>query len=200
MILVFSLLCDYYLIINTLCSTNIIKMTNSLRVASVRISQKFVQVLVKSLLILLVTSPLLFSQNNISVSFSNGFIGTNTGNNSAGTVSGFSNNSWTNVQFIQNSSSTIFTAQGNDIPGNVIITDYSNVERSIPGFIKWRSPSGNSVSTVVFSPTSSVTLATGASTNRTVTSSDYIGLTFNGMTLSYTQGGGSNWKCGWHSR
>ncbi len=140
--------------------------------------------------------PLLFfafsfsslAQNNLSVSFSEGFIGTNTGTQTAGSAYHFAAKGWTNVQFAQNSGTTQFYAsQGNDIPGNVIITDYLNVERSIPGYIKWRGPSGN-VSTVVFSPTSSATLATGPSTTETISSTSYIGLTFNGLNWSFTDG------------
>lgn len=163
-------------------------MTNSLRVASVRLPHYFVRVLFKSLLILLVASPLLFAQNNISVSFNDGFVGVNINNNSAGPAYRFSTYGWTNVQFSQNSSSNIFVTQGNDIVGNVLITDYDGIEYTIPGFIKWRGPSGT-VTTIVFRPSSSTTLKIGPSTTRTITSSDDIGLTFNGSNLVLTDGG-----------
>ena len=80
-----------------------------------------------------------YSQNLITVPFSNGFVGDNGGSNSALNCyyhSGTGGLGWTNVQFAQNSSSNIFTAQGNDIIGMVLITDNSGVERTINGFIK----------------------------------------------------------------
>ncbi|MFM7770018.1 MAG: Calx-beta domain-containing protein, partial [Bacteroidota bacterium] len=131
-------------------------------------------------------------QNLITVPFNNGFVGTNTGNNSASNCyyfSGVGGLGWTNVQFAQNSPTNIFVAQGNDIIGSVLITDANGVEWEIPGFIKWRTPSGGSPSTMVFAPNvgSSFTLATngfnGASTY-TITNGNYIGLTFNGQTLT----------------
>ena len=99
------------------------------------------------------------AQNNISVSFSNGFIG-GAGNNKVTSSTSFTTYGWTNVQFSQNSSSNIFTAQGNDIPGNILITDFLGVERSIAGFIQIRVTDGSNVLAMGFSPTASVTLAT----------------------------------------
>jgi hypothetical protein len=121
------------------------------------------------------------------VPFNNGFVGLSGGNNSATSCYYFSGTgglSWTNVQFSQNSPTNIFVAQGNDIIGSVLITDAFGVEHTIPGFIKWRTPSGGSPSTMCFQPNvgSSFTLATnglnGASTY-TITDGNYIGLTFN---------------------
>ena len=79
-------------------------------------------------------------QNLITVPFNNGFVGDNGGSNSALNCyyhSGTGGLGFTNVQFAQNSTSTIFTAQGNDIIGMVLITDNSGVEHTINGFIKW---------------------------------------------------------------
>ncbi|MEY3849630.1 MAG: hypothetical protein RJA38_71, partial [Bacteroidota bacterium] len=132
------------------------------------------------------------SQNLITVPFNNGFVGLNTANNAADQCYYFSGTgglNWTNVQFSQNSPTNIFVAQGNDIIGSVLITDANGVEFEIPGFIKWRTPSGASPSTMVFSPNvgSSFTLATnglnGASTY-VISDLTYIGLTFNGQTLT----------------
>ena len=133
-----------------------------------------------------------FAQNIITVPFNNGFVGLSGGNNSATSCYYFSGTGglgWTNVQFMQNSPSNIFVAQGNDIIGSVLITDALGAERTIPGFVKWRTPSGNSPSTMCFQPNvgSSFTLATnglnGAATY-TITDGNYIGLTFNGQTLT----------------
>jgi hypothetical protein len=95
---------------------------------------------------------------------------------------------WTNLQFAQNSSASTFTTQGNDIIGSVLITDASGTEHTVNGFIKWRAPSG-SVTTMVFQPTSgtNITLATNGTNGAasyTITDTKYIGLTFNGQTLS----------------
>lgn len=133
------------------------------------------------------------AQNLITVPFNNGFVGDNSANNNstnayytagaAGVGLG-----WTNLQFFQNSSSTIFVAQGNDIIGSVLITDASGSEKTINGFIKWRAPSGQ-VTTMCFQPDTgtNITLATNGtngSSTYTITASKYIGLTFNGKTLS----------------
>ncbi len=133
-----------------------------------------------------------FAQNIITVPFNNGFVGNSGGSNSATSCYYFSGTGglgWTNVQFMQNSPSNIFVAQGNDIIGSVLITDALGAEHTIPGFVKWRAPSGNSPSTMCFQPNvgSSFTLATnglnGAATY-TITDGYYIGLTFNGQTLT----------------
>ena len=135
-------------------------------------------------------SLLLNGQNFITVPFSNGFVGNVNNTTSANNCyyhSGTGGLGWTNIQFAQNSSATIFTAQGNDIPGFVIITDNNNVEHSISGFIKWRTNSGNTVECFVFQPTTSVTLATnGLNGNNlyVISPNHYIGLTKNGQTLS----------------
>ncbi|BDB52189.1 gliding motility-associated C-terminal domain-containing protein [Flavobacterium ammonificans] len=134
------------------------------------------------------------SQNLISVPFTNGFVGDNVANNSSDNayyLSGVSGLGWSNVQFTQNSSSTIFVAQGNDIIGTVLITDSNGTEHSINGFIKWRTPSGNSPTTPVFQPQTgtNITLSTNSfngSSTYTITDTKYIGLTFNGTSLSIT--------------
>jgi hypothetical protein len=122
----------------------------------------------------------------ISLPFDDGFVGSNTGVNSAGSVirlNAGNSLGWTNLQFTQDSSATangnpIFQQQGNDIIGTVIITDAAGVEHAIGGFIKWRSPSGNNPTTVVFSASSSTILATTGSSTYTIPAGGYIGLTF----------------------
>ena len=147
----------------------------------------------KLLLILIFSfflSTNLSAQNYITVPFSNGFVGNVNNNTSASNCyyhSGTGGLGWTNVQFAQNSSATIFTAQGNDIPGFAVITDNSNVVHTIPGFIKWRTNTGNVVECFVFQPTASATLSTNGlngSNSYTITSNHYIGLTKNGLTLT----------------
>ena len=60
------------------------------------------------------------------------------------------------VQFIQNSPQAIYVSQGNDIPGEVKLTDATGQDYVIPGFIKWRAPSGNNPSTMIFKPNTGV--------------------------------------------
>ena len=99
---------------------------------------------------------------------------------------------WSNVQFVQNSPTGVFVAQGNDIIGSVLITDSNGTKHTINGFVKWRTPSGNSPSTLVFSPSQSVTLATNSangSATYTLDDTKYIGLTFNGSTITIANDG-----------
>lgn len=103
---------------------------------------------------------------------------------------------WTNVQFAQNSTATTFVSQGNDIVGYVLITDNNGVEHTIPGFVKWRAPSGT-VTSLVFSPSATVVLATNGSNGSatyTISSTKYIGLIFNGQTLTIPTSGSNTGK------
>jgi len=130
----------------------------------------------------------IFAQNFITVPFTNGFVGQNTANNEASNAYYLFGLGWKNIQFAQNSSANIFVAQGNDIIGMVLITDNNNVQHTINGFIKWRAPNGN-VTTICFQPApgTNFTLATNGSNGSStyaLDSNKYIGLTFNGQTLS----------------
>ena len=132
-----------------------------------------------------------YSQNTISVPFDNGFVGDNGGNNvcdNAYYLTGAQGLGWSSIQFTQTTNSSVFVAQGNDIVGAVKITDYNGVEFLIPGFIKWRTPSGNNPHTMVFQPSpGSFTLATNSfngSAQYTIDETKYIGLTKLGETLT----------------
>jgi hypothetical protein len=134
-------------------------------------------------------------QNILSVPFTNGFVGTNTGNNSASNCYYTSGLGFTNLQFVQNSTSTVFVEQGNDIVGSVVFYDAAGTYRSIPGFVKWRAPSGT-VTTMVFRPSSATativsTNGSNGSSTYSLSSSNYIGLTFNNQTLSISPVPGS---------
>ncbi len=132
------------------------------------------------------------AQNILSVPFNNGFVGTNSGTNSASSCFYTNSIGFNNLQFVQNSSSNVFVAQGNDIIGSVVFYDNSGIYRSIPGFVKWRAPSGT-VTTMVFQP--SVTAGVVVNTNGangsstyTIDNNKYIGLTFIGQTLTISGG------------
>lgn len=123
--------------------------------------------------------------------FDNGFVGDNGGNNacdSAYYLTGAQGLGWSSIQFTQTNNSSVFVAQGNDIVGAVKITDNNGVEFLIPGFIKWRTPSGNNPHTMVFQPSpGTYTLATNSfngSAQYTIDETKYIGLTKLGETLT----------------
>ena len=147
-------------------------------------------------LILLILSGSIYCQNVLSVPFNNGFVGDNTANNVSSNSYYQSDLGWTNIQFAQNSSGSAFVSQGNDIVGMLIITDYNGVEHTINGYVKWRAPSGT-VASLVFSPTSSVVLATNGSNGSatyTINSTKYIGLIFNEQTLTIPSSGSNTGK------
>lgn len=131
-------------------------------------------------------SQISIGQNIISIPFNSGFVGDNTAQNVSSNSVYLSSLGWSNIQFAQSTSGTTFTAQGNDIIGMIYITDANGVEHTINGFVKWRAPSG-SVTALVFSPSSSAVLATNGSNGSstyTISSTKYVGLIFNGMTLT----------------
>ncbi len=158
------------------------------------IALRAIQFLLPSIVLLTVLTDSVNAQNVLSVPFSNGFVGDNTGNNSAGNCYYTNSLGFTNLQFVQNSTGTQFVEQGNDIVGSVVFYDAAGTYRSIPGFVKWRAPSGT-VTTMVFRPSSATVtnVATNGSNGAAtypISSSKYIGLTFNGNTL--TIGGSGN--------
>ena len=140
--------------------------------------------------LLLIISFNSFGQYNLSVSFNDGFVGDNTANNSSTNAALLTAKGWSLAQFTQNSTASIFTAQGNDIIGNVVLKDANGTIFTIPGFVKWRSPSGNSPNTLIFSPdvTVSQTLAVTGGGTYTINSTKYIGLTFNGSSVPLSGG------------
>lgn len=129
----------------------------------------------------------LFSQNTLSVPFTSGFVGTVSGNNSATGCVTFASLGWSEIYFNQSTNGSVFVSQGNDIIGNVVIKDASGVTHSIPGFVKWRAPSG-SPTCLVFAPSSSHNLSVSGGGSYNVSASKYIGLIFNGQTLTISGG------------
>lgn len=127
------------------------------------------------------------SQNMLAVPFTSGFIGDVTGNNSCNNTVYLSSLGCTGIYFAQNSNTTLFVTQGNDIVGSIVLTDANGVEHTIPGFVKWRAPSGT-VTSLVFSPSGTTVLATSGGGTYTVTTSKYIGIIFNGQTIDVSTG------------
>ncbi|NGZ44610.1 hypothetical protein EWU23_08985, partial [Cytophagaceae bacterium 50C-KIRBA] len=128
----------------------------------------------------------------VSVSFNEGFIGDQNGNNKANNAFAVSTSGITRLSFGQNSSTSVFElqgTQGNDLPGFVTFYDKNNVYHSIAGFMNWRETNGSTIRTMVFYP------ATGTSesivTNSgsyTITATKTIGLTLNGQILNMSGG------------
>lgn len=85
---------------------------------------------------LLITTFNSYGQYNLAVSFNEGFVGDNAANNKSTTASYLTTKGWSLAQFTQNSTASIFTAQGNDIIGNVVLKDALGVVHTIPGFVK----------------------------------------------------------------
>jgi hypothetical protein len=134
----------------------------------------------------------------VSVSFFNGFVGDATKNNVASNAAYLKSLGWSNFQFQQETDNGLFGGtQGNDLSGTLLITDAAGVQHRIQGVINWRAPSG-AVSTMVF-------YATGATNEKLATTTgtytidpyteangdphSFIGLTFNGKTLTIANDG-----------
>lgn len=111
----------------------------------------------------------------ISATFNEGFIGDQNGNNKAQNAFAISTSGITRLSFAQNSSTTQFELQGNDLAGFVTFYDNNNVKQTIPGFINWRNTAGSVVQTMVFypNPGTSITVAT-SSGNYTITDTKAI--------------------------
>ena len=125
-----------------------------------------------------------FGQNLISVSFADGYIGVAATGNKSTSANLLSSYGWKNFQFTQNSPSTQFVdqgSQGNDIVGTVLITEFNDVQYTIPGYINWRAPNGGTPTTMVFIPTAFTSiLSTNVSGTYSIISTTEIGLTFDG--------------------
>lgn len=125
----------------------------------------------------------------VSVSFNEGFIGDQNGNNKAQNAVAVSATGITRFSFAQNSTGSTFQLQGNDLPGFVTFYDKNNVYHSIPGLMNWRETSGSTIRTMVFLPnpgtSETVTLNSGS---YTINDTKAIGLTFNGQILNMSGG------------
>ena len=156
------------------------------------VRSKFADLIKLSFLLIFVFSFSLVNGAEVRVSFNEGFVGDNAANNRSTNAAYLTSFGWSKFKFTQTSATNIFVAQGNDIIGNVVITDANNVIHTIPGYIKWRAPSGN-VTTIVFTPSQSKTLVTNSGTY-TIDATKYIGLTFIGRSLTITTSGNNAYE------
>ncbi|RLM52944.1 hypothetical protein DVK02_15565, partial [Halobellus sp. Atlit-31R] len=104
---------------------------------------------------------------------------------------------WSNVQFRQVSDTGQFTLQGNDLTGTIVLTDAAKVKHEINVVINWRVSANGNVNTLVAYATGSTNyeLATKTGTTTVIplvdgksTGYDFLGLTFNGSTLTQKNG------------
>ena len=114
---------------------------------------------------------------------------------------------WSGLQFQQDSTALdtngnpIFEAQGNDIPGYGLITDFNDVRHRIAGFIKWRETTGSIVRTMVFEASEEATLATDPSgaewpfAEFTIGAGDYIGFGVQGRTPGISTDDDGSYTC-----
>ncbi len=150
-----------------------------------------VKAILKISLCLLLFNGKCVAQNLLTVPFGSGFVGDNSGNNVSSNSLYLSALGWNNIQFAQSTSTSSFVSQGNDIIGMIYITDANGVEHTINGYVKWRAPSGT-VTCLVFAPSNTKVLATNGSNGSstyTISASKYVGLIFNGKTLTIASSG-----------
>ncbi|WEF31939.1 Calx-beta domain-containing protein [Pseudoduganella chitinolytica] len=131
--------------------------------------------------------------STVSVSFTDGFIGTASKSNEASGASLMSALGWSNVQFQQDTSNGSFGGT----QGTILITDAAGITHRIDSVIAWRAPNGT--------PSTMVFYATGPATHTLATTGggavvvdpksldandphSFLGLTFNNQTLTITGG------------
>ncbi|WP_296685155.1 hypothetical protein, partial [Flavobacterium sp.] len=93
----------------------------------------------------------------VSVPFTNGFIGVAGNGQSATSIKTFTTLGIAKAFFVQQSSSASFQLQGNDIPGVVRIQLNSGQVIDIQGAIVWRQTNGNTVKSFGFIPAPTIT-------------------------------------------
>lgn len=137
-------------------------------------------------------NPIIAQTYQLSVPFSEAWIGDNTGNNSANNVVSFSSLGWSDARFTQESTSLVFVAQGNDIIGAIKFEDNAGITQTIDCFVKWRAPSGTVACLIVqpgavVSATAATNGSNGASTY-TINNTKYAGMIFVGSTMDLSSG------------
>ena len=97
------------------------------------------------------------AQNYLSVPFNSGFIG-RIGNNAqnADSILNFGTLALSNAYFMQNSSTSSFEVQGNDITGTVRLVSNSGEVLDVDGAIVWRENSGQTILLFGFNPSTAV--------------------------------------------
>ena len=134
-----------------------------------------------------------FGQNYFSVPFNSGFIG-RIGNNAqnADNIVNYSTLGLSNAYFFQNSSTTSFEVQGNDIIGTIRLVSNSGEILDIEGAIVWRENSGQTILLFGFIPSASSPqvdlFSIGTGVNYIIDSGSNYGLIPNGGAYSAADG------------
>jgi hypothetical protein len=133
---------------------------------------------------------IIYAQNEISVPFTVGFIGT-VGSNSqtANNIKTFNTLGVNRAFFVQNSNSNIFQVQGNDITGSVRLQLNNGQVINIPGAIVWRLTSGSTLHAFGFIPSTTiqpVSFTYGSSLTYTINSTSNFGLRLIASTYAFT--------------
>ncbi len=138
-----------------------------------------------------VTPEEAWAQQQVSVPFKVGFIGTQGSNTQqANNVVNFSTLGLTSVRFVQVSSNGAFAYQGNDFSGSVRLYLQDGSVFDIQGAIVWRISAGNTAEAYGFipAPTTNVTISYGANQTYTVNGSSNIGLRINSSSMTFVDG------------
>ena len=148
--------------------------------------------LLLAVVVLAATSPHAALAGTVSVSFSRGFIGTQgTSSNAANNISIFPTLGISSGQFLQESATGQFLAQGNDIPGTLRLFLNGGAVIDVPGIINWRHTLNGSIVSVGFLPSATnpvQSFAYGAGLTFTLDSSRTYGLEFGAAGFGYTEG------------
>ncbi|OYW80466.1 MAG: hypothetical protein B7Z27_03770 [Sphingobacteriia bacterium 32-37-4] len=141
---------------------------------------------------ILLTSKSLIAQNQLSVPFTYGAIGTvGTNPQQANNITNFQTLQISKAYFIQNSATNQYTTsiQGNDIPGTLRLVTLANKYVDIAGAVVWRD--GNPTSLMGFIPATSLTsfnLSSYGGSNYTVSNSSNFVVRFNNFNTVLTNG------------
>lgn len=145
-----------------------------------------------SLILTLLSSISLIAQNQLSVPFTYGAIGTiGTNPQKANIITNFQTLQISKAYFIQNSDNNKFATgiQGNDIPGKLRLVTLANKYVDIDGAVVWRD--GNPTSLMGFIPATSLTtfnLSSYGGANFTISNTSNFVVRFNNFTTTLTDG------------
>ncbi len=152
------------------------------------IQEQFQKVFV--VLAILLSSALHSQTTEVSVPFSEGFIGV-VGSNAqtANTIKTFSTLGIAKAFFVQQSTNGSFQLQGNDIAGTIRLQLNSGQIIEFPGAIVWRTPNSGGYQTFGIIPSSTITpisFVYGGSSTYTINSSSNLGFKKIGEAITYT--------------
>ena len=146
-----------------------------------------------SFLFFVSTASAVYAQS-VSVPFPEGFIGTvGTSKSKADSIQTFTTLDIDRATFSQNSTTGLFTAQGNDIPGTLRLVLDNGTTVDIPGAINWRDTNGSTLNAFGFIPdpaaaSQTITYGTNGQLSLTLNSSSNYGLRLLGSSVTYVDG------------